>query len=60
MDDLDEGNISAAAGKQGWAELFHTWINIKLYPITLNHKIFWNTSFHYAPFHQKKHEKGSL
>ena len=45
MDDLDEGNISAAAGKQGWAELYHTRINIKLHQITLNHKIFFYTSF---------------
>ena len=45
VDELDESNISAAAGKQGWAELFHTLINIKLYQITLNYKIFWNTNF---------------
>ena len=30
MDDLDEDNISAEAGKQGLAELFHTQTNIKL------------------------------
>ena len=29
MDDLDEDNISAEAGKQGLAELFHTQTNIK-------------------------------
>ena len=45
MDELDEGNIPAAAGKQGWAELFHTRINIKLYQIILQYKIFWNTNF---------------
>ena len=45
MDDLDKDNISAEAGKQGWAELFHTLTKIKLYQITLNYKIFWNTSF---------------
>ena len=28
MDELEEANISAAAGKQGRAMLFHTWINI--------------------------------
>ena len=44
-DELDKGNISAAAGKQGWAELFQTCTNIKLYQITLNYKIFWNTIF---------------
>ena len=45
MDDLNEGNISASVGKQGWAELFHTRINIKLYQIILQYKIFWNTNF---------------
>ena len=30
MDDLDEDNIYAEAGKQGLAELFHTQANIKL------------------------------
>ena len=30
LDDLDEDNISAEAGKQGLAELFHTQTNINL------------------------------
>ena len=30
LDDLDEDNISAEAGKQGLAKLFHTQTNIKL------------------------------
>ena len=63
VDELDKGNISAAAGKQGWAELFQTRTNIKLYQITLNYKIFCNTNvcspnkrkgFTIAPFPQKK------
>ena len=43
--ELDKVNISAAAGKQGWAELYHTLINITLHQITLNHKIFLNADF---------------
>ena len=69
MDEFNKGNTSAAAGKQGWAELFHTRTDIKLvYQITLNYKIFWNTSFcspckrevfTITPFPKKKHETES-
>ena len=43
VDELDEADISATARKQGWAEMIHAWINIKIYKITINYKIFWNT-----------------
>ena len=45
MDELNKANLSAAAGKQGRAELYHTRMNSKLHQITLNHKIFLNTNF---------------
>ena len=36
VDELNEVNISAAAGKQSWAELFHTRTYIELYKIKLS------------------------
>ena len=49
MNDLNEDNKTAEAGKQGWAELFHTQTNIKLYQITSNYKTFWNTNMKKDP-----------